>query len=85
MTTTVTKKIPLALENLIRANNKLLKQYQEMLLTEIQEAALDSMQLLNLDPDVWQIDMQSMQFVRPLREDEMENSTISDPEYGTIA
>lgn len=62
----VTLDVPLALQNLIKANNKLLKTYQTQLMHEIQEANLQMMQILQLNPDAgWKLDMENMVYVRP--------------------
>jgi hypothetical protein len=83
----ITIQIPLALESLIRSNNQLLKQYQEKLLQEINEASIDTMRLLNLEVDgSWQLDVSNMTFVRPKREGEYDDDdNISDIDYGTIS
>jgi len=71
----VTLTVPLALQNLIRSNNQLLKNYQEQLLIEIQEANHQMMQLLRLDPELgWKLDMERMVYVR-LKTDEEQQPT----------
>lgn len=58
--------LPIALRSLIQKNNELLKRYQASLIEEIQEANLQMMQILNLDPnDGWRLDMDNMVYVRP--------------------
>lgn len=70
-TNEVTLTVPLALQNLIRSNNRLLKSYQEQLLQEVQEANYQMMQLLRLDPDAgWKLDIEQMVYVRPKTETE---------------
>jgi hypothetical protein len=77
---------PIALQNLIRANNTLLKQYQAKLLQEVSEANDEIMYLLNLNPqDGWKLDMESMCYLREKTETELVADDISDPEYGTIS
>jgi len=82
--TVVRVKVPLALENLIRANNTLLKQYQATLFQEVSEANDQMMKLLGLG-DTWKLDMDSMCYVREKTKEELSSDTISDPEYGTIS
>lgn len=63
--TNVTVPVPLALQNLIRANNNLLKSYQSQLMSEIQEANLQLMGILNIDPSHgWRLDMERMVYIR---------------------
>lgn len=74
-TNEVTLTIPLALQSLIRSNNQLLKNYQEQLLVEVQEANLQMMQLLRLDPSAgWQLDMERMVYVRPKTDEEQQTT-----------
>lgn len=62
----VTLDVPIALQNLIKANNTLLKTYQNELMQEIQEANLQMMQILQLSPDAgWKLDMERMVYTRP--------------------
>jgi len=58
--------LPIALRSLIQKNNELLRRYQASLVEEIQEANVQMMQILNLDPnDGWRLDMDNMVYVRP--------------------
>lgn len=66
----VTIEVPLALQNLIKANNTLLKSYQAQLMDEIQQANLQMMGLLKIDPaNGWRLDMETMQYVRIVEEE----------------
>lgn len=65
MTKQVTIEVPLALQNLIKANNTLLKSYQAQLMDEVQRANLQMMSLLQIDPaNGWRLDMENMVYVR---------------------
>lgn len=69
----VTLTVPLALQHLIRANNQLLKNYQEQLLADVQEANFQTMQLLRLDPSLgWKLDLERMVYVRPKTDEEQQ-------------
>lgn len=58
--------LPIALRSLIQKNNELLRRYQASLVEEVQEANIQMMQILNLDPnDGWRLDMDNMVYVRP--------------------
>jgi len=62
----VTMDVPLALQNLIIANNKLLKAYQTQLMQEVQDANMQMMSILQLSPDAgWKLDIDNMVYVRP--------------------
>jgi hypothetical protein len=62
----VTIEVPFALQNLIRANNTLLKTYQSQLMQEVQEANIQMMSILQLHPDAgWKLDMENMVYTRP--------------------
>lgn len=62
----VTLEVPLALQQLINANNKLLKNYQVQLMQEIQDANSQMMSILQLNPDAgWKLDLEKMLYVRP--------------------
>lgn len=57
--------VPLALQHLIQANNRLLKSYQAQLTQEVQEANIQMMALLKLDPSIgWRLDMDQMKYIR---------------------
>ena len=69
----VTLTVPLALQNLIRSNNQLLKNYQEQLLIEIQEANHQMMQILRIDSENgWKLDVERMVYVRPKTDEEQQ-------------
>lgn len=72
----VTIEVPLALQNLIKANNTLLKSYQTQLMEEIQQANLQMMALLQIDPaNGWRLDMDNMKYVRI-----EESTSVTDPD-----
>jgi hypothetical protein len=67
----VTVNVPVALEQLIRTSNELLKNYQTKLMERIQLANSEMMQILNLDPSTgWTLDMERMVYTRPLAEED---------------
>jgi hypothetical protein len=73
----VTVDVPLALQNLIKSNNALLKSYQTQLMTEIQEANIQMMQILQIDPkNGWRLDMENMVYVR-IEETPEENAPVT--------
>lgn len=73
----VTVDVPLALQNLIKANNALLKSYQSQLMTDIQEANIQMMQILKIDPkNGWRLDMENMVYVR-IEETPEENAPVT--------
>ena len=73
----VTVDVPLALQNLIKSNNALLKSYQSQLMTEIQEANIQMMQILQIDPtNGWRLDMENMVYVR-IEETPEENASVT--------
>jgi hypothetical protein len=62
----VTLQVPIALQQLIKANNTLLKTYQSQLMQEVQEANIQMMNILQLHPDAgWKLDMENMVYTRP--------------------
>jgi hypothetical protein len=62
----VTLQVPIALQQLIKANNTLLKTYQSQLMQEVQEANMQMMNILQLHPDAgWQLDIENMVYTRP--------------------
>lgn len=64
-TSEVTMEVPMALQQLIRANNELLKKYQATLVQQIEVANEQMMQLLRLNPAAgWSLDMERMKYVR---------------------
>lgn len=72
----VTLEVPLALQQLIKANNKLLKAYQAQLMQEVEDANNQMMQILQLNPDAgWVLDMEHMIYVRPTEEPATETDT----------
>lgn len=71
----VTMEVPVALQHLINANNKLLKEYQSLLLRQIDDANIQMMQILRLDPsNGWRLDLERMVYVRTEEETEQDNS-----------
>lgn len=61
----VTLEVPVALQQLIRRNNELLKKYQQELFDEIKQANVQLMGILQLNPDAgWKLDIENMQYVR---------------------
>lgn len=73
----VTLDVPLALQNLIKSNNALLKSYQVQLMTEIQEANVQMMQILQIDPtNGWRLDMENMVYIR-IEEKPEENASVA--------
>lgn len=67
--------VPVALQHLINANNKLLKEYQSLLLRQIDDANIQMMQILRLDPsNGWRLDLERMVYVRTEEETEQDNS-----------
>jgi hypothetical protein len=67
----VTVHIPVALRQLITTSNELLKNYQAKLLGEIEEANVQMMEILKLDPrHGWRLDMERMVYTRPQTEEE---------------
>ena len=74
----VTVEVPLALQNLIKANNTLLKTYQSQLMQEIQEANIQMMHMLQIDPaNGWRLDMDNMAYVR-VEEEPLEDASITE-------
>jgi hypothetical protein len=75
----VTVNIPIALRQLITSSNELLKNYQNKLLQEIDEANIQMMQILKLDPGLgWKLDMERMAYVRLQPATEQVEKTPSD-------
>lgn len=61
----VTLPVPIALQNLISANNTLLKSYQSKLMEEVQQANAQMMQILQIDPrNGWRLDIDNMVYIR---------------------
>lgn len=61
----VTLEVPLALQQLIKANNKLLKTYQTQLLKEVEDANVQMMSILQLNIAAgWVLDMERMVYTR---------------------
>lgn len=68
----VTVKVPIALEELILANNELLKNYRAMVMEKIHHANTEMMGILNLSSSAgWKLDMDRMVYTRPLSEEEL--------------
>jgi hypothetical protein len=60
-----TMEVPIALQQLIKTNNDLLRAQQARLVREIEEANAQMMGILKLDPAVgWRLDMERMVYVR---------------------
>lgn len=58
-------KVPLALQELILANNDKLRQHQEALFNQVQQANKEMMELLKLNPeDGWRLDISQMTYVK---------------------
>lgn len=61
----VIMEVPIALQQLIKSNNKLLKDYQAVLWRQIEDANAQMMQILRLDPaNGWRLDAERMVYVR---------------------
>jgi hypothetical protein len=57
--------VPLALQQLINANNERLKAYQNDLVQQVQDANIQMMQILKLDPTQgWRLDANRMVYVK---------------------
>lgn len=57
--------IPLAIQELIKINNKLLQQYQEELTSKVYAANQEIMGIMGLDPnDGWRVDLNTMTYVK---------------------
>lgn len=73
----ITVEVPLALQNLIKANNTLLKTYQAQLMEEVQNANAQIMRMLQIDPaNGWRLDMENMVYVR-LEEEPIEDASVA--------
>lgn len=76
MNNEVTLEVPLALQNLIKANNTLLKTYQSQLMQEVQEANMQMMRILQLNVDAgWKLDMERMVYTRSVDESPTETES----------
>jgi hypothetical protein len=77
----ITVNIPVALRQLITTSNELLKNYQTKLLGEIEEANVQMMEILKLDPRLgWRLDMERMVYVRPQTEEEVQvQESVKEP------
>jgi len=65
MSDEITMEVPLALQQLISANNERLKSYQNDLVQQVQEANIQMMQILKLDPSQgWRLDANRMVYVK---------------------
>jgi hypothetical protein len=65
MSDEITIEVPLALQQLINANNERLKAYQNDLLQQVQDANMQMMQILKLDPTQgWRLDANRMVYVK---------------------
>lgn len=73
----VAVEVPIALRQLIVANNEILKNFQTQLLEQVQDANMQMMQILRLDPSLgWKLDVERMKYVRPLSEEEKSNASV---------
>jgi hypothetical protein len=60
-----TMEVPIALQQLILNNNKLLKDYQAMLWRQVEDSNKQMMGILKLDPAAgWRLDMERMVYVQ---------------------
>lgn len=65
MTEQLTMEVPLALQQLIVANNERLQEYKNDLMQQVQEANIQMMQILKLDPaQGWRLDVNRMVYVK---------------------
>jgi hypothetical protein len=65
MSDEITMEVPLALQQLINANNERLKAYQNDLMQQVQDANIQMMQILKLDPTQgWRLDANRMVYVK---------------------
>jgi hypothetical protein len=65
MSDEITMEVPLALQQLINANNERLKAYQNDLMQQVQDANIQMMQILKLDPTQgWRLDVNRMVYVK---------------------
>lgn len=64
-TNRVSAEVPIALRQLIVANNEILKTLQAQLWEQVQTANAEMMQILRLDPTQgWKLDVEQMKYVR---------------------
>jgi len=64
-----TMNVPVALQQLIVTSNKLLSVYKQEFEEQIQNANIEMMQLLQLNPaDGWKLDASSMRYFREIPE-----------------
>ena len=65
MTEQITMEVPIALQELIRANNERLTAYKAELFKQVQDANVQMMQILKLDPNQgWRLDIERMVYVK---------------------
>lgn len=75
--TEVSIEVPIALQQLILANNEILKSFQSKLLEQVQNANMQMMQILRLDPAAgWKLDVERMRYIRPLSEEEKNDASV---------
>ena len=61
----ITMEVPLALQQLIVANNERLQEYKNDLMQQVQDANIQMMQILKLDPaQGWRLDVNRMVYVK---------------------
>ena len=74
----VTLAVPLALQQLVRSNNTLLKTYQKQLMDELEEANIQMMRILQLNPDAgWLLDMERMVYTRTVEEESNTDAPVT--------
>jgi len=57
--------LPLAIQQLIELHNIRIREYQQKSLQEIQEASIELMLMMGLNPkDGWRLDMDNMKYVK---------------------
>lgn len=72
----VTMEVPLALQQLIKNTNDILRVQQAQALRQIEEANTQMMGILKLDPSVgWRLDMERMVYVRVSTNTQETNTT----------
>lgn len=75
MQTPMSIPVPVALSELIRANNELLKLYQHELTSKVVTANVEMMRVLGLNPDEgWRLDMETLSYIKVENTDAASNS-----------
>lgn len=76
-TNRVSAEVPIALRQLIVANNEILKTLQAQLWEQVQTANAEMMQILRLDPTQgWKLDVEQMKYVRMSSEKQMIDAPV---------